>query len=62
MSILAATMLDSHVPELPWINADFPMDPSCQERTYEEIRMLPLEIIAQSAGNSEPLKNPQKIR
>ena len=43
-------------------NADFPMDPSCQERTYEEIRMLPLEIIAQSAGNSEPLKNPQKIR
>lgn len=23
---LAATMLDSHVPELPWINADFPMD------------------------------------
>ena len=43
-------------------NADFPLDPSCQERTYEEIRMLPLEIIAQSVGNSEPLKNPQKIR
>ena len=43
-------------------NADFPLNPSCQERTYEEIRMLPLEIIAQSVGNSEPLKNPQKIR
>ena len=43
-------------------NADFPLNPSCQERTYEEIRILPLEIIAQSVGNSEPLKNPQKIR
>lgn len=26
-------------------SADFPLDPSCQERTYEEIRMLPLEIL-----------------
>ena len=29
---------------------------------HTSIFYLPLEIIAQSAGNSEPLKNPQKIR
>lgn len=32
-------------------NADFPLDPSYQEKTYEEIRLLPLEILEQSLEN-----------